>query len=427
METTIAPGGRLLGTVRLPADKSIAHRSALLSGLADGVSEISGYSDAEDPASTLACLRQLGVDWTRDGDRVRIEAEGLEGLSESADPIDCGNSGTTMRLLAGILAGQPFSSRMIGDASLSARPMGRIAGPLRRMNARVTLTDGHAPIDLAPSDGLRGITYRLPIPSAQVKSCVLLAGLFAEGPTTVVETTPSRDHTERMLDLTVEEEGGQRRITVPPGTRIPARTWTVPRDFSAGAFFLVAAAVVPESRIRMEGVGLNPTRSGLLSVLEAMGARIEIANRRTVSGEPVGDLTVESAPLEGTSVDPDLVPVLIDEIPVLAVAGACAAGPLEVREAEELRVKETDRIAAVVANLRALGVEVEEFEDGFAVKGRGSLRAGRLESFGDHRMAMAMGVAALAADGPCTIVGAEHAAVSFPAFWDELTRIRVRD
>lgn len=425
MDQTITPGGTLQGTVELPADKSIAHRSALLSGLAEGTSEIHGYSDAADPASTLACLRQLGISWTREGDYVRVEGRGLDGLRAAGEPIDCGNSGTTMRLLSGILAGQSFPSRLVGDESLTARPMERIADPLRRMNARVTLTDGHAPIDLGPSEHLTGITYRLPIPSAQVKSCVLLAGLFAEGPTIVVETTPSRDHTERMLGLPVEQVDDERHVRVPEGTTVSARTWRVPRDFSAAAFFLVAASIVPGSRLHCPDVGLNPTRNGLLTVLREMGADVEITDRRTVSGEPVGDLTVRHAELRGVTVDPDLIPNLIDEIPVLAVAGACAEGTLEVREAEELRVKETDRIDAVVTNLRDLGVDVEEFEDGFVVHGGDPLRAGTLKSYGDHRMAMAMGVAALVAEGSSTVAGADSAEVSFPRFWKELERVRV--
>lgn len=435
MNVTVSPGRPLRGRVRLPADKSISHRAALLSGIGSGTSEIHGFSRAVDPASTLSCLRQLGVEWTREDTRVRVEGRGLRGLREAEAAVDCGNSGTTMRLLTGILAGQSFPSQLTGDASLRARPMERIADPLRQMGARIELTEDHAPIGVEPTERLEGITYPLPIPSAQVKSCVLLAGLYAEGATTVVETSPSRDHTERMLDLPIETVTGERsegpsrgfeerRISVPKGTTVPARTWQVPRDFSAAAFFLVAASIVPESRLRLTDVGLNPTRTGLIDVLRRMGAEVEVENRRTVSGEPIGDLTVESGPLRGVAVDPDLIPNLIDEVPILAVAGACAEGSLEVREAEELRVKETDRIDAVVENLRRMEVDVDEYEDGFVVHGEGGLQAATLDSFGDHRMAMAMAVAALRAEGDSTIRGAEHAEISFPQFWDELDRLR---
>ena len=364
----------LAGRIRLPADKSVAHRAALLAALADGDSEIVGFSDAADPQATLACLRALGVEITERADGLIVHGRG--GRFEAPTTLlDCGNSGTTMRLLAGVLAGQPFDAVLTGDASLSARPMARIATPLRQMGAAIDLTDGHAPVRIA-GRRLRGIEYELPVASAQVKSCVLLAGLVAEGTTTVVEPVPSRDHTERMLGLDVLEVGGRRYISVEGGRAVPPGPWIVPRDFSAAAFFLVAGAVASHSHLEMKSVGLNPTRSALLDVLRAMGADVTVRNERTRHREPLGDLTVqnEGGRLHGVTVGGDLIPNLLDEIPVLAVAAACAAGRSEIRDAAELRVKETDRLAATAAFLTAMGADVEEREDGLIIEGGRPLR-----------------------------------------------------
>ncbi len=427
MTRRVSQARSLLGVVELPPDKSIAHRAALLAALADGTSRLVNYSPAADPQSTLSCLRQLGVPIYEDEHGILIvEGRGLEGLQAPDRPLDCGNSGTTMRLLAGILAGQPFDSVLVGDASLSRRPMERIATPLRQMGAELTLTDGHAPIHIRGGRTLRGITYRLPVPSAQVKSCVLLAGLFAEGETTVIELIPSRDHTERMLGLSVVELNGERYLTVRGGMRIPARTWTIPRDFSAAAFFLVAGTIVPDSEIRLPGVGLNPSRAALLDVLRAMGADITVENERSYGGEPIADLVVRSSTLHGVQVGGAIIPNLIDEIPVLAVAAACAIGRTEIRDAAELRVKETDRIAAMAENLQALGARVEVFDDGLAVEGGHRLRGTTVRSFDDHRIAMAMGVAGLVAEGETIIEGAECARISFPGFWEVLDRLAGR-
>src|SRR5690554_5615176 len=355
MVQVIQPVDTLSGTVRVPSDKSVAHRAALLAALGDGVSEIRNYPASADPQSTLSCLRQLGVAIREESGRLVVEGVGLEGLHAASEPIDCGNSGTTLRLLAGILAGQPFSSTLIGDASLSRRPMTRVTEPLGLMGAHIETEDGHAPVHLSGGRRLKGITYTLPVPSAQVKSCVLLAGLYAEGETTVIETVPSRDHTERMLGLDVFEMDGKRHLTVSGGQRIPARQWTVPRDFSAAAFFLVAGSIVPGGELVLPEVELNPTRSALLDVLRAMGAQITVSNERVYGGEPVADLHVQPSQLSGVTVGGSLIPNLIDEIPVLAVAAACATGRTEIRDAAELRVKETDRIAAIVKNLRAMG------------------------------------------------------------------------
>ena len=421
MTKTIRHAEGLVGTVTLPGDKSIAHRSALLAALGDGASQIVNYPASADPQSTLACLRALGVEMEDEDGILYVEGVGRHGLQAPDGPLDCGNSGTTMRLIAGILAGQPFDTVLTGDASLSQRPMARIADPLREMGAQIDLTDGHAPIRITGDPRLRGITYRLPVASAQVKSCVLLAGLYAEGETTVVETTPSRDHTERMLGLDVVDLGAERHLTVTPDLRIPGRTYAVPGDFSAAAFFLVAGSLVPNAHLEMKGVGLNASRSALLDVLRAMGADIRIDDEREHGGEPLADLIVRTAPLHGVTVDGALIPNLIDEIPVLAVAATCAEGRTEIRDAAELRVKETDRLAAMATNLRTLGAEVEEFQDGLAITGNAALKGATVDSFDDHRIAMAMGVAGLLAEGETTITNAECATVSFPNFWETLS------
>ncbi|SRR5690606_2778823 len=419
----IRPVGRVFGSPSLPSDKSIAHRAALFAAVGDGTSDIINFPRSADPRSTLACISQLGIEIEEAGDELRIHGRGLHGLSAPSAPLDAGNSGTTMRLLAGLLAGQTFDSTIQGDESLNRRPMERIAKPLRQMGASLHLTEGHAPIRIEGGHRLHGITYRLPIPSAQVKSCVLLAGLYAKGPTTVIEESVSRDHTERMLGLSTLDFGGERRIMLDEGTTISARAWTIPHDFSAAAFFIVAAALAQEGEVRMEQVGLNPTRCALLDVLQAMGAEIEISNEAEYSGEQVGDLIVKPSQLNAISVEGDIIPILIDEIPILAVAATAAEGRTEIRGASELRVKETDRIRAMVDNLSALGADVEEFEDGFAIQGPATLMGTAVSSYGDHRIAMAMAVAGLIAKGETTIDRASCSGVSFPGFWEELSKV----
>lgn len=420
--TVVQPARMLTGTIQVPADKSIAHRAAMLAALSDGTSRIVHFPSAQDPQSTLACMRALGAGISVDADGILIvEGRGVDGLRAPEAPLDCGNSGTTMRLLAGILAGREFDSTLVGDESLSGRPMARIRDPLAAMGAEVELTDGHAPVRVK-GRRLRGITYELPVPSAQVKSCVLLAGLRAEGTTTVVESVPSRDHTERMLGLDLVIMGNRRILSVEGGTRIPAGTWTVPGDFSAAAFFLVAGTVVPGSVLHLRGVGMNPTRNALLNVLRAMGADITVASERTLGGEPVADLTVRSSDLSGVSVSGDIIPSLVDEIPVLAVAAAMADGTTVIADAAELRVKETDRLAAMSAALGAMGARVEERPDGLVIEGGRPLLGAEVESYGDHRIAMAAGVAALAARGNTTIHGASCASVSYPDFWGTIDR-----
>ncbi len=421
----VSPATALFGTVALPSDKSIAQRTALFAALGEGTSRIVHYPAAADPQSTLAAVQRLGIEVREDADGILVvEGRGLMGLRSAEGPVDCGNSGTAMRLLCGILAGQPFGTTLVGDASLSRRPMHRVTAPLAEMGAMIETTDGHAPLNVIGGQRLRGITYTLPMASAQVKTCVLLAGHFAEGETTVIEPVPTRDHTERMLGLDVVEMGGARHLTVQGGQPIAARTWTVPRDFSAAAFFLVAGSIVAEGEITLPGVGINPSRSALLNVLRAMGANITVANERTHGGEPIADITVRPAPLHGVTVEGPVVANLIDEIPILAVAGACAEGRLVVRDAHELRVKETDRIAAIVRNMRALGAQVEEHEDGFAITGGRGLTGTVVASYHDHRMAMAMGVAGLVASGETMIEDASSASVSFPAFWEVLEKLR---
>ena len=425
----VQPAAAIAGRIALPPDKSIAHRSALFAALANGESEIVGYSDAADPQSTLACLRQLGVRIDEDEGSLRVHGVGLNGLAAPGAPLDCGNSGTTMRLLAGVLAGQRFPSTLIGDASLSARPMERIATPLREMGAQITLTDGHAPIHIEPAP-LTGIEYALAVASAQVKSCVLLAGLYASGPTTVIETEPSRDHTERHLEIAAFDMGGQRHLTVDPSHKPGYGLYVVPKDVSAAAFFLVAAAIVPSAILEIPGVGLNPTRAAVLDVLRTMGAHIEVRDERERGGEPLGDIrTFSQDGLHAVDVGGRVIPNLIDEIPVLAVAMACAAGTSRISGAAELRVKESDRLALTARMLRGFGVEVEEHDDSLTIHGRGKRWAegqrplaggSTVETEGDHRIAMAGAIAALAADGPTTILDPGCAAVSFPTFWDEL-------
>jgi len=427
MIQTVRQASSLHGTVSLPADKSISHRSAILAALAGGRSRIYNFPRSADPQSTLDCLRTLGVDADRDDDGVlTVRGRGLHGLNPPSAPLDCGNSGTTMRLLSGVMAGQKFGSVLTGDESLQQRPMERVADPLRAMGARVELRDGHAPIRIRPQrrSGLQPLEYRLPVASAQVKSCVLLAGLYAAGETVVIESTPSRDHTERMLGLDIQEVGGERHIIVEEGHIVPTSTWSVPGDFSAAAFFIVAGTLVSGSELHLDDVGLNPSRTALLEVLDGMGANITIENERVQGSEPVGDLTVRPATLSGIDVGGRLIPNLIDEIPVLAVAAACAEGRTEIRDAEELRVKETDRLRAMSENLRTLGADVQEREDGLIIDGNGpNLLGGTVQSHGDHRIAMAMGVAGLVAHGTTTVADAECARVSFPGFWSELSRV----
>jgi len=414
----IEPAASVRGTFTLPGDKSISHRAAILGAMAEGETRVSNFSEAADCASTLACLRALGVSVERDGARVTIRG-GLETWRAPAGPLDAGNSGSTIRMLAGPLAGRPFRATLVGDASLSRRPLERVAAPLRAMGATLETTDGHAPLTIT-GGALRGLTHELPVASAQVKTAVLLAGLSAEGRTTVREPVPSRDHTERMLPAfgaRVERDG--LAASVGGGTRLRGATVEVPGDASSAAFLVVAALVLPDSEVRLEGVLLSPTRTAFVDVLRAMGGRVEATLERG-EPEPVGSIVARSSTLRGIRIDPALVPSLIDEVPALAVAGAFASGRLEVTGAGELRHKETDRIAALARGLKAMGAHVEEQADGLAVAGGAPLHGARVDSEDDHRIAMALSIAALGARGATEVERGECVAVSFPSFYEVL-------
>lgn len=417
-EAWIAETGRpLRGEVRVPGDKSVSHRAIMLAALADGTSRIEGFLESEDARATEAIFRQMGVRIEAPSPGVRIvHGVGIDGLREPAGPLDCGNSGTAMRLLAGLLAGQGFASTLAGDASLSQRPMRRVTGPLARMGARIDTVDGRPPLIIHGNNALQAIDFESEVPSAQVKSAVLLAGLYARGTTRVSEPRPTRDYTERMLAAfgwPVQFSPG--RAELAGGQRLAAASVAVPADFSSAAFFLVAATLVPGSELLLPRVGINPRRTGLLHVLRAMGADIEQRDAGEQGGEPVADLVVRHAPLRGIEVPMEHVADMIDEFPALFVAAACASGQTAVRGAAELRVKESDRIAAMAAGLRQLGIRVDETPDGATIHG-GQLLGGAVDSHGDHRVAMAFAVAGQLADGPVRIGDTANVATSFPGF-----------
>ncbi len=414
----IQPASRLEGVLRLPGDKSISHRYAMLAAIAEGRTRIHNYSTGADCASTLGCVGALGVGAERDGTEVAIDGRGLDGLRPPAGTLDAGNSGSTIRMLSGILAAQKFGSRIAGDESLSRRPMQRIIQPLEAMGASIAARDGRFPPLEIHAARLHAIDYTLPVASAQVKTCVLFAGLFAEGTTVVREPARARDHSEIALREFGAEVGVRgRTISVEGRPGLRPLELSVPGDLSSAAFFLVAALLVRGSQLVIEGVGLNPTRSELLDFLIGMGADLRVRNLEIHAGEPVGDIEVRHSAVGGGTIEKDLTAALIDEIPVLAVLGAASEEGITVRDAAELRIKETDRIATVAENLGRMGVTVEVFADGLRVPGRQKFRAAEIDSFGDHRIAMAFAVAALAADGESAISGAEAAAVSFPEFF----------
>jgi len=422
MNATIRPvRAPLHGEIEVPGDKSISHRALLLAALADGDSRIGGLLSGGDCRATRACLAALGVE-VEDaaGGAVVVHGVGLRGFAEPARPIDCGRSGTTMRLLSGILAGQRFCTTLTGDPQLLQRPMGRIVEPLRAMGAHIEATDGRAPLSIVGAP-LRGTAHDLPVASAQAKSALLLAGLLAKGSTTIRQPGPARDHTERLLAaMGADVRTHGLAVTIDP--RDPLHTFSirVPGDASSAAFPLVAALLIPGSEIVLRGVGLNPTRIGLIEVLQRMGASIRIDAERIEGGEPVGDLLVRSSTLSAVSIGGDTAVRMIDEFPILAVAASFAHGRTVVCDAEELRVKETDRICTIVSELRTLGARIEERPDGFVVDGPTSLRGGIVDSHRDHRLEMALTVAGLAAQGAVTVRQAEYAADSYPGFLDQL-------
>ena len=426
----VGPAVLLRGDLAVPGDKSISHRALLFAAVADGESRFTGFGASADTLSTAGAMRALGAEVEVEGDEARVGGVGLRGLRAPDGPIDCGNAGTLMRLLPGLLVGQGGRFELVGDESLSRRPLGRIAEPLAEMGAHVETEDGHAPLVIQGGAPLRAIRYELPVASAQVKSCVLLAGLFAEsGRTVVVERHPSRDHTERMLEAAgarVRRKSGESAVW--PAERLQPLALAIPGDFSSAAPFVVAATLLPGSTIRIHGVGINPTRTGLLDVLERMGARIAHFNRRTEGGEPVADLEIGHADLVATEIGPAEVPRLVDELPLFALAAGLARGVSVVRGAAELRVKESDRIETVKNVLRPLGIRIETAHDGFRVRGVPSRPkgGGTVDVAGDHRIAMLAAVAGLVSREGVGIEGAEAVAVSFPDFFPMLDSLAAR-
>lgn len=432
---TIHSAKHLTGSVDLPGDKSISHRYAMLAGLAEGTSELRHFSAAADCHSTLACMSALGAEVKIEKGAVRVTGRGARGLKSSWRALDAGNSGTTMRLLAGILAGQSFSSKLTGDASLQKRPMRRVIAPLREMGADIRgQEDNFAPLQIRGTK-LRAIDYKMPMASAQVKSAILLAGLFAEGATTVIEPACTRDHTELALEqfgAAIEKNG--RTITVHglaganDGAKLIAKSLDLPGDLSSAVFFIAAASLLPDSNVLIRNVGLNPTRTAILDLLASMGASIQILGLQSSHGEVVGDLSVKGSELKGGVIGGEQIPQVIDELPMLAVLGPFTEEGIHIRDAAELRVKESDRIATLAENLQRMGARVEEQPDGLKIAGRraGKLRAAEIDPHGDHRIAMAFAVAGLAAEGNTVIRDADCAGVSFPAFFSELNRLAER-
>jgi 3-phosphoshikimate 1-carboxyvinyltransferase len=431
---TIHAAKHLTGGVEPPGDKSISHRYAMLAAMAEGTSELRHFAAAVDCHTTLDCMSALGASVKIDGDTVKITGRGAEGLKGSWRALDAGNSGTTIRLLTGILAGQNFTSKLTGDSSLQKRPMGRVVSPLRQMGADIRAReDNFAPLEIRAAK-LRAIHYKMPMPSAQVKSAVLLAGLFAEGVTSVIEPARTRDHTELALEefgIDVEKHGSTIQVRGAGGNgggKLQARSLDVPGDISSAVFFIAAASMFADSNLLIHNVGLNPTRTAILDVFASMGAAIQVVSLRSAHGEVVGDLSVKGTSLKGGVVEKEQIPLVIDELPMLAALGPYTEEGIEIRDAAELRVKESDRIAALAENLRRMGATVDERPDGLRVEGRksGKLRGAEIDPHGDHRIAMAFAVAGLAAEGATTIRDADCAAVSYPKFYEDLERVAER-
>jgi len=414
----VKPGGKLQGRLRVPGDKSISHRSIMFGALAEGVTRVTGFLEGDDALATLNAFRQMGVGIEGpEGGRVTIHGVGMQGLKAPKGPLDVGNSGTSMRLLCGLLAGQGFEVTLTGDSSLSGRPMRRVTAPLAEMGANIeTTAAGTAPLVIHPVEQLQGIDYQMPVASAQVKSSLLLAGLYAQGQTSTTEPAPTRDHTERMMrgfGYDIQREGA--RVTITGGGRFVACDLDIPGDISSTAFFLVGAAIAEGSDLLLEHVGINPTRIGVINILREMGADIEVLNERDAGGEPVADLHIRSSRLKGIEIPEDQVPLAIDEFPVLFVAAACAEGETILTGAEELRVKESDRIQVMADGLVALGIDAQPTPDGMIIQG-GQLKGGTVDSHGDHRIAMSFAIAALRASGEITITDCSNVNTSFPGF-----------
>lgn len=416
----------LLGELTVPGDKSISHRTVMLGALAEGVTEAEGFLPGADCLSTISCFRQMGVSIHQEGDRILIHGVGLHGLKAPERILDAGNSGTTVRLLSGILAGQNFTSRITGDASIQRRPMKRIIEPLSQMGASVSSVNGNgcAPLEIHGSS-LRGIHYHTPVASAQVKSCILLAGMYGQNATSVTEPALSRDHTERMLRFmgaSLSSDG--RTVSIQPEPRLKGKKIRIPGDISSAAYFIAAGLLVPNSEILLKNVGINPTRSGMLNVCRDMGADLTLLNEDTSGPEPVADLLVKSSSLHGTVIEGDLIPALIDELPILAVLAAFAQGTTTIRDAAELKVKESDRIASVSENLRRMGADVTPTEDGMILHGGKPLHGATIETGLDHRIAMSFSIAALAAEGDTKIPDADCVSISYPEFYQDLASLQ---
>lgn len=425
------PAKQIKGSVCVPSDKSISHRSIMFGSLAQGTTTITNCLLSADCLSTISCFRSMGIDITISEDQktVTVQGKGLHGLKEPSCTLDTGNSGTTTRLISGILAGQTFATKLSGDASLNTRPMKRIMKPLSQMGASIVSENGNdcAPLVISPST-LHGITYDSPIASAQVKSCVLLAGLYANSPTTVTEPYVSRDHTERMLrafGAQISQDGIS--STIQPNPKLHGLHIEVPGDISAAAYFIAAALLVQGSELLIENVGINPTRGGILKVCEAMGADIELQNERLVSGEPVADLLVKTSSLKGTIIEGEMIPTLIDEVPIIAVMASQAEGTTIIRDAADLKAKESDRIATVVTNLKAMGADITATDDGMIINGPCRLTGAQVDSYMDHRIAMMSAIASLIADGQTDLKDSACVDISYPDFYEDLSRVSVLD
>lgn len=420
----IQPASHLKGTLSIPGDKSISHRSIMFGSIAKGTTKIHNFLMGDDCLSTIECFRKLGIDIEMHNDHILVHGKGLHGLKPASEILDCGNSGTTTRLISGILAGQPFTSTLTGDASIQKRPMKRIIEPLRQMHTAIEgKDDNFCPLTISPST-LEGICYTSPVASAQVKSCVLLAGLYANTPTTVCEPALSRDHTERMLSaFGAIIERKDKCVTIYPNPELEAMEVIVPGDISSAAFFMVAGLTVPNSKLILQNVGINPTRRGILDALLAMGGRITCFNERELCGEPVCDMIIESSDLHGITIEGDIIPTMIDEIPTFAVAALFAHGTTIIKDAKELRVKESNRIDTMCHELGKMGAVIRPLEDGMIIEGNATLHGAILESYDDHRIAMSLAVAALKATTPSQILNSECIRISYPHFFEHLKAV----
>ncbi|MFG6495144.1 3-phosphoshikimate 1-carboxyvinyltransferase [Fictibacillus sp. UD] len=422
MEKHLKSISGLKGTIKVPGDKSISHRAVMFGSIADGNTTINGFLTGEDCLSTISCFKKLGVNIQQDGEKVTVEGKGLAGLKPPSEDLYVGNSGTTIRLMLGILANTPFSSTLTGDDSIAKRPMNRVTQPLKQMGAIIEGNDSGNKVPLQIKGGkIKGIHYTSPIASAQVKSAVILAGLEGEGTTSVKEPVKSRDHTERMLEaFGVEVENDGLTVSVEGGQKLSGTHIEVPGDISSAAFFLVAGAIVPNSEITLKRVGLNPTRTGILEVLKAMGANVTYENVNEDTSEPYGDLIIKTSPLKGTIIEGALIPRLIDEIPIIALAATQAEGQTIIRDAHELKVKETDRIETVVNELKKMGADIEATEDGMIINGKTPLHGAAVQSYGDHRIGMMLSIASCISEGETTLTNSEAIAVSYPSFFEQL-------